>query len=540
MIRHIFLDKTATIVKDMHVNTGLNPVAELNYGNAVTRILLHFDESEIKQMFEDKTICDRSKVKFTLKMTNTSGVDGIPYEKTLKFGNTCITKERAASFTVLAMGLPCGFDEGRGFEYVSDMWITKNKSYSTDGCNWYQCYNGKNWKEEGVYSPLTIKAEYEKFYNDDEEIAKTSRVINRQHFDFGDENLSIDITKYVFDILDGNTENNGILLCFTPLFEVFNGGSTFMKLGDDVADSFDFVEYSEKPKTSDITVPEFFKVVTPVIDEETQEVIDYYVDYYKRIINTVELQQYVGFFTDNTNTFFHPYVEVNYEEYIKDDRECFYPGKVNKLYLYSNIDGKPENLDELPVCTFEDTVCQVKQVTKGVYCTDVLLTDSEPNVIRYDVWSNIKYQGVELEDVELETVVLPRNEYFNIGSSQSKKENVTPSISGINDDEGVKKGDIREVSVDFRRKYTTNEKITGVESYYRLYVKDGNREIDILNGYQPVERTFLHNYFMLYTEDLIPNNKYYVDIKTKIGREEKFFKDVLHFRIVDDVTERYV
>ena len=33
-----------------------------------------------------------------------------------------------------------------------------------------------------------------------------------------------------------------------------------------------------------------------------------------------EIEQYVGFADDNTNTFFHPYVEADYSEYIEDDR----------------------------------------------------------------------------------------------------------------------------------------------------------------------------------------------------------------------------
>ena len=548
MIRHIFLDKTATIIKDSQANTGLNPVAELNYGEAITRILIHFDETQIKNMVADKTISDLDKTKFTLKMTNTAGIDGVPIDNTLKFGNTCINKERAVSFTVLALELPCGFDEGRGFEYLSDVWITKNKSYSKEGCNWFQCYNGKQWPEEGVYSPATIKKQYDDFYGEDEDERKRSLVINRQRFDFGDEQLSIDLTKYVKDVLEGKP-NYGILLCFSPLFEVLNGGATFKELKHEPYVAEITKEYDELPSTSDITVPDLFKVVTTeIVDDaysgETEisgtssSSVTVTTKYYKRVVRDVQ-QQYVGFFTDHTNTFFHPYVEIEYDEPIKDDRECFYPGKVNRLYLYVNIGGKPQNLDELPTCNFAGIDCEVKQATKGVYYAEILLTDYEPNVIVEDVWSNIKYEGVEQEDVELETVVLPRSDYFNIGMPGRKDETLVPSVYGINDDENVKQGDLREVVVDFRKKYTTNERKTVVDAYYRLYVKSGEQQIDILNGYQPVERTFLHNYFLIHTEDLIPNNRYFVDIKVRHGREEKIYEDVLHFRIVDNVTERY-
>lgn len=469
MIRHIFLDKTVTILKGSPVNTGLNPVAELNYGKEVTRFLVHFDANQIKNMVDDKTIADLDRVTFTLKMTNTAGIDGVPYDNKPMFGNTCLRKERASSFMVLAMKLPCSFDAGRGFEFASDVWITKNSSYSEEGCNWFQCYNGKAWDEEGVYSLETIKEEYDKF-----SAGEPSLVINRQHFDFGDEQLSIDITNYVEDLLDGEP-NNGILICFSPAFEEM-----------------------EKP-----------------------------------------MQQYVGFFTDHTNTFFHPYVEIDYNEPIKDDREAFYQGKVNRLYLYVNVNGRPENLDNMPTCVFDETECEVSQVTKGVYCAKVPPMDLMEDEIISDVWSNLSYGGEEQEDVEMEAVVLPRSGFISIGNNTRKGNTLVPAIYGINDDENVKRGDVREVVVDFRKKYTTNERETVADAWYRLYVKSGEQQIDIFNGYQPIERTFLHNYFMIYSGDLIPNNKYYVDIKVKNGREEKIYENVLHFKIADDVTERY-
>lgn len=538
MIRHLFLDKTATLIKDSATNTGLNPVAELNYGNAVTRFVVHFDLSEVQKMYEDKTI-DLDNTTFTLKMTNCAAINGVPYEKPMLFGNTCDLKVRATSFTILAIKLDKTFDSGRGFEFIDDTWVTKNKSYSASGCNWYQAYNGMDWTGEGGYSIEDIKKQYDNFAS-----GLTSTVIGVQHFDFGDEQLCIDVTDYVKSVILDNEYNNGILICYTPAFEELNGGSVFRKIKE-IPASADYVIYDSMPSNKDVTVPEYFEVKTliPPVSASCQDVISgetnqYDIAYYKKVIEKVG-QQYVGFFTNNTNTFFHPYVEMDYKEVIRDDRECFYCGKTNRLYLYSNIGGKPENLDELPVCSFEGNEVPVKQATKGVYYAEIDMKNCTNECICTDLWSNLKYDGMELDDVELEVVVLPKNGFFQVGSSDVRHEKLVPQLYGINDDECVRQDEVREVVVDFRKKYTTNERKTVPDAMYRLYTKDGNRQIDILNGYQPVERSFLHNYFLLYTKDLIPNNKYYVDIKLISGREELFFEDVLHFRIVDDVTERY-
>lgn len=502
MIRHFFLDKTNTIYKNKPLNNvGLNPVLELNYGSGlISRGLIHFDETEILKLVEDKTFADLSKLTFKLKMTNCFSVDGYPYEKLLK--NGMLLRQRAASFDVIALRLPCDFDAGRGFDYVSDFWINNNRSFSEEGSSWDFCENGKVWPVDddkidlnnpdlnfvgkniwiksgdtkiriyldgGVYSMDDIKNEIELFNS-----GASSLILDAQHFDFGNENLDLDITDYVMDIIDGQY-NYGIMLMFTPRFEE----------------------------------------------------------------NKTEVPQYVGFFTDHTNTFFHPYVECVYCETINDSRATFSKNKENKLYLYTNIDGIPQNLDELPTCTIDEISYPVKQAQKGVYFAEIsaLTQDMDNGTILYDTWGNLALNGEKLDDVELEFEVQPTKRFVSIGNAVSTSNSLVPSVYGINDAEDLHRGEIREVTVDFRKEFET-DKIELIDSaYYRIYIMDGNRELTVFD-YQPIEKGFLKNFFIVYTEDMIPND-YYVDIKVKSGRELKYFKDILRFRIVSDVTERY-
>ena len=67
--------------------------------------------------------------------------------------------------------------------------------------------------------------------------------------------------------------------------------------------------------------------------------------------------------------------------------------------------------------------------------------------------------------------------------------------------------------------------------------KDANRELDVID-YNPVEMAFLNNFFVINTEDLIPND-YYVDMRVTYGNETRYYKKVLRFRVVSNVTERY-
>lgn len=502
MVRHFFLDKTNSIYKNNpYANVGLNPVLELNYGNGLlSRGLIHFDESEILKLVEDKTFADTSKLTFKLKMTNCFSVDGYPYEKLLQNGMK--QRQRAASFDVIALRLPCDFDEGRGFDYVSDFWINNNRSFSNEGSSWFFAENGKVWPldaekidlesdninfvnkhlwyesggtkiyinlEGGVFTTEEVENEIA-LYNS----GASSLIVDVQHFDFGNENLNMDITKYVMDVINGE-HNFGLLLMFTPKFE---------------------------------------KMETP-------------------------LPQYVGFFTDHTNTFFHPYIECTYCETIKDDRATFSKGKENRLYLYANINGIPQNLDNLPTCSIDGVEYPVKQAQKGVYYAVIsgLTEDVDSGTILYDTWQNLALNGEQIEDVELEVEVQKMKNFVSIGNTVSTKDNVVPSTYGINDAEELNRGEIREVTVDFQKEYDASKIYLLDSCEYRIYVMDGNRELTVFD-YQPIEKGFLKNFFMVYTEDMIPN-EYRVDIRVRTGRETKVYKNVLRFRVVSDVTERY-
>lgn len=538
MIRHFFLDKTNTIIEGTTKNVGLNPILSVGYGKFLMRGLVHFDLNEIKQLIDDKTFCNLDKLQFTLKMTNCFSVDNVPYEKKIPFTYS-ESLNRASSVSIMVFKLPCHFDMGRGYDYSDDFFIMNKNSSFEDTSNWYFAkkmipwpyemdnfnledstlnisksryydrnraeyfskeilkvaerigspdYEWEDAKEDlyeiannrnfnsyslhgGIYSNEELYDEYEKFINGEDSI-----VIGVQHFDFGNENLSIDITKYVLDCLSDECVNYGLGISFVPYIE---------RIGSD------------------------------------------------------EKEFVINFFTDHTNTFFHPYIESSYNEYIEDDRESFTIGKTNKLYLYVNDDGNPVNLDQNPTCEINGNVYNSEQATKGVYFVEIeaLSEEFEPAAIYYDKWSEIVLNGREIEDVELEFSTRPMEHKISINDMSFNKNILVPFLSGINDNENLNKGEIRNVVVEFREKFTTKKRHLTPKAEYRIYVKDGVRELDVIN-YTKVEKAFLENFFNIHTDDLIPNT-YYVDIRVNSGKELIYFKNVLKFNIISNVTERY-
>ena len=257
MITRTYLSKMCSIIKDSDLNTGINPVSELLFGKNVSRILIQFDHNRIKKMMEDGTMPDKSKITHRLKITNAGSLDFTMLHHTDTSSVSGCMRKRASSFDLIFFLIPKDWDAGKGFDYsrsefLEDYYDTKsegwgNRLVSTDGCNWFQRRNGLKWDEPGIYSNDTLSIEYDNFSSN----SGSTIIFARQRFDVGNENIDLDITDIFNKFVSGELENYGIGIAFTPSLE---------RAGEDE----------------------------------------------NSILGNIE--NYIGFFTPRTNTFFEPFV----------------------------------------------------------------------------------------------------------------------------------------------------------------------------------------------------------------------------------------
>ena len=481
MVTKTFLTKCNTIVNSSDENFGLNPICSLNYGKHVSRVLIYFDEEKLKNGVKDGTYRLRDYFTHHLKMKNCGTINIEKFFENEDSKKFLSNKHRASSFDIIAFKIPRNWDAGNGFDKSTDAWFLGYKSVSKDGSTWKKRKNGVEWKEEdtnitnGIYSSDFLWSEYNKWYRNEKGdiiIPKDCIVIGRQHFDYGNENLDIDITDYVNSLLYDDEKNYGICLAFSPKLE----------------------------------------------------------------LTETENDNYINFFTNNTNTFFVPYVESRYNIVTNDDRYKFYLGKENRLYFYSIVNGEFVNLDETPSCEINGVFYNVFSETKGIYYATVKLPKNEKEkAIMTDIWGNIKFNGESFDDVEMEFVTLPYKNHFSFGNELSETKTLNPIVSGINDDAKLNQGEKREVSVVFRVPYTAAEYELVDNCYYRIYVKDADSEIDVVD-WDSISTIGKNNVFIINTSELLPQ-KYHVDIKAVIGRQTLLFKNKLCFEISNNVTE---
>jgi hypothetical protein len=204
MVIRTFFDKNNTLVANDYVNTARNPVAELFYGGAVgenrfTRFIFHFDESRLRSMYTGGTFTDLTKLKHTLKLTNTAIFDEELLNK--DFGG----KDRSSSFDLIVFKVNQSWDEGVGYDFSDCQAFFGNCSISFTPSSWYYPTTGIYWSGgSGVYSG-----------------SPSGITVATQHFDLGNENMEVDITSYVNGLLTGGT-NYGLGIAYSPAFEAMS------------------------------------------------------------------------------------------------------------------------------------------------------------------------------------------------------------------------------------------------------------------------------------------------------------------------------
>jgi hypothetical protein len=461
MVIRTYFDKNNTIVSSQNVNTGLNPVTELFYGGSTgleqySRFLFHFDETRLKNLYTGGTYTDLTKLKHTLRLTNTASFD------TGLLNGTMAAKKRASSFDLIAFTINQPWDNGVGYDYEIPILVNGDSAYNNTASNWVDAQTGVAWNNgNGVYSG-----------------SPSGITISTQHFDKGNENIEMDITSYVNGLLTGNT-NNGLGIAFARGFEQMTNG----------------------------------------------------------------VLQYVGFFTNNTQTFYEPFIETTYDNHITDDRNNFILDKPNKLYLYVNVNGNPVNLDTKPSVNINDgfllfSPSQVNHVTKGVYSIDLLVSsaDGTPDTIWEDKWTGIILNSVSRPDISLDFVLKDSMNYYNLGSNDMLPKKVAVTIGGLQNKEKIKRGDVRKVIVSARIPYTVEQTQYLDNIKYRLYVTEGNAELTVID-FEPIEMANNYYYFLLDTASLIPNT-YYIDVLATSNLEVTTLKNVVQFDIISQVDLR--
>jgi hypothetical protein len=483
-IHKSYFSRNNTLIYNSYTNTGRNPVTELFFGTTAisqypigySRFIFDLDlDSLIAKLTNGVISTTCSTMKHTLRMTNTSNFD-------IELLNTFTSQGRlrATSFDLLLLrippinfdpSLPQIWDEGVGYDFadLQYQYVITDRNYSTRPSNWFETTTIGVWEENGIYNNRNLSLVP----------FSALTLVAEQHFEFGDENIEFDMTNEINGILNNTISGvTGWVIAYKPQLELFSG-----------------------------------------------------------LTDTYEVQ----FFTRHTQTFYEPHLDTSYNDLIEDDRNLFTLGKVNKLYLYLYEDGNPLNLDFLPLINIIDnsgnpilgltglTGCQR---TQGVYEVTIppLMGYKTPCTFS-DKWYNLSINGFPINPITNDFTLQPMKNSIQIGTSSQDPKIYGFDYYGIKQDEKIFNTDIRKVGVIIKQAYTTNRLLPKVSAYYRVYVREGQTEVQVQDWTQ-INRTPNEYYFIFDTRDKIPN-EYYIDIKVESSGEVNTYKRQIKFQIVN-------
>lgn len=469
-----YASKSNTISRDQeYVNMGLNPIMELNYGRMLTRGMIYFDHNKIKKMVEDKTYPDINKLHHTLKMVNCSSLELKNETKPCMDSTLQANKMRVGSFDLIFFFIPYEWDEGKGFDFVEDLFRGNHNAFSTDGSSWKKFRNFFKWDEDGIYTTEHLSRELDLFTHPDGN--KSDIIFAYKHFDKGNEDLELDVTDVFNKYINGELCNNGFGIAFAPSYE----NVTCQKMSS-------YVGFFTGHTNS------YFE---PYIETTYDETIE----------------------DDRTNF------------YLDKPNKLYFYASVGGSFV--NLDKLPTCTIDDATYTVKQATKGVYYVdaifTSRDYSSDTMF---------YDEWSNIIYNGKEFPNVTLDFVTKSSSNLFSFGLPSSNKEEDTefvPMIYGVNDKEQIMRGDIKKINVECHIPYTSNQlrSVDGVE--YRIYVRHQDKELDAI-GWQKVERGYNENYFIIDTNDFIPH-RYHIDLRVTKNMELTYYHNSIEFDIVSDI-----
>ena len=450
-----YFEKNNTLIKDSLVNTSKNPATEIYYGSGFSKFIFKVDFSELKTKIDNGDLVINSNTKHYLKLTNT-----IFGNETFLGAKKGTGRDRAVSFDLILFKLSEFWDEGVGFDYSSIEYdfTPENKTFDKRPSNWYNATTISGWTVEGIY-------------NDSPDIISTI------HFDNGNENIDVDITNYVNQIIVSGTTNYGLGLAFSVLFQDIN----------------------------------------------------------------VDNEQSVSFFTKYTQTFFEPFVESYFDDVISDDRYDFTEKVTQKLYLYITKDGNYYNLDNDPLVSIFDSTNTVisglsgmtaTHIKKGVYEIEFGISGitCDGKKFFYDKWSDLSLNGIQISDVTQKFIPKPYTSKFSVGQDLTETKKYKIQFYGIRQNEKIIRGDIKKLSVYFKSIDNPLNQVLD-EVYYRMYINEGRLNV-IVHDWTLMDKG-KENFVFIDTSIYIPR-EYNIEIKAKHNGEEINYIETIKFELLSE------
>jgi len=294
-----------------------------------------------------------------------------------------------------------------------------------------------------------------------------------QHFETGAEDMDMDITSIVRDWVSGGTTNYGLAVAFSRPYELLSSDTRYI----------------------------------------------------------------TSFHTHHTNSAFKPFIEVNYNQVIKDNRNEVTNNRISRLFLYLFSANTPVNFFSADTVTIKNssgtdvyTNLPINQLCKGVYYTDVWMSGTTKGQKFKDVWKGISINPpYDQQDI---TQNFEIRDSFLTNNSRDVNDYVVTTY-GLDNNSIISNEENLRIYIDARVNYSLTKPSIDFGIDYKLMM-NGNIEIipwtetnsSIING-------CFKSYFDLDTSFLLTNQNYQIYFRVHDLGTHKVLNEKILFKVVN-------
>ena len=303
--------------------------------------------------------------------------------------------------------------------------------------------------------------------------ASTSGTYATQHFAIGNEDICMDVTNIVNDWLTGGSINHGIGISYSRPYELVSGDTRYIS----------------------------------------------------------------SFFTHKTNTAYKPYLEVVYDQTVKDDRMQVTNNRVSRLYLYTFSANTPTNYFSASTVTIKNSAGATvhtltpEQQEKGVYYVDVFMSGATYGERYSDNWEGVTFNpGFDQQTITQYFTI--QDNFYTGNMFQPKINDYVLDLYGLPEGGNVYIGQEIRVFANLRAAYTTQPPKNNYKIRYRLYLNNEKEIIPWTEINQAVVKKEKINYLNLDTSWLLHNQTYQLQFQIEEWGTTRLYPQTYTFKIL--------
>ena len=245
-----------------------------------------------------------------------------------------------------------------------------------------------------------------------------------------------------------------------------------------------------------------------------------------------------SFYTHKTNSSFKPFIEVEYDQTIKDDRGWVSNNRVSRLFLYLFSGNTAVNFYSAGTVTIKNsqntnvyTGITPTQLSKGVYYVDVFMSGTTKGQKFKDVWNDVVISpGYDTQTIT-QSFEIKNNYFYN--NAQDIDDYVV-SFYGISNNETFQTGEVIRLYIDAKVNYTMERPLVDMGMEYRLIMNSVSEIIP----FTPVNVAWINNYMKMFididTSWLLSNQTYEIDFRMNNLGTKRIISERVNFKVTDN------